>query len=504
MYYFVNESIVELNSGIEHAEFDRLRLFKHMGTQAKIVLRNWNRNANRNILAEHQDPHDFIGMWDYLQEALDVPRKIVHLDDLNFPKSYLWHRENDFADIYDGDWKIATVRFRGGEVGVVDYVQYLDSFGNTSRIDFYDYRGFRSLTQFYDRNDKVSTEEMYTPDGKRVYESYYRHDEKGNVVNSQLKVIDFHGQDLEFGGLDEMFRWFLDMLNEQDGGDSTFISDRRFGLDWSVANMQSKAHKYIMFHNTHMMDPLDQVHSELNNAYEIPLVTSPEKLDGIIVLTPQQKKDVIERWAPKTKVLVIPPAIVFDEQLNLPHLPYSMRSPHDIIAVARRYPEKRLDHLIKAVNIVRRDVPDVTLNIHGYGDGKTNLELDELIKTLGLQDTVFTHDYTDNLNAVYNRAAVSASSSITEGLPLALVESEAHGLPIVAYDINYGPRDIITDGANGYLVPQGDIEALAERLKKVLTLSAEDWTKMSDAAYKAAKDDFSEASLWKKWGQVVQ
>lgn len=503
MYYFVNENIVELNSGIEHAEFNRLKLFKRNHTPAKIILKDWNRNLHRNIKHEGQDSADFISMWDYLQDALNVPRKPLHLDDLGFPKSYLWERKNDFANIYDGDRQVAHIRFLGGEIGVVDYVQFLDDFGNTTRIEYYDWRGFKSLVQFYDRNDRVSVEEMYNPKGKRVYESYYRKNKDGKVENTQLKVLDFDGQDLAFSNLNELFRWFLDVLNTKDGGNSTFISDRRFGNDWAVANMKTPAKKYIMFHNTHMMDPNDQIHSELNNAYEIPLVTQSSKLTGIIVLTTQQRDDVIERWHPKTDVLVIPPAIIFNEQLDLPHVPYLLRKHHTIIAVARRYPEKRLDHLIKAVNIIKRTVPDVQLNIHGYGDGKTNKELDKLVKELNLKETVHFFDYTNDLSGAYNQAAVSASSSLTEGLPLALVESEAHGLPLVSYDINYGPRDIIHPNQNGYLVPSGDIEGLADKLKFVLNADKDQWNKMSEASYKFAQADFSETTLWKKWSQVV-
>src|SRR5690606_21339655 len=59
-------------------------------------------------------------------------------------------------------------------------------------------------------------------------------------------------------------------------------------------------------------------------------------------------------------------------------------------------------------------------------------------------------------------------SSTYEGQPLAILEALMQGVPVVAYDINYGPRDMIEHDVNGLLVPAGDIDALTDALAHVL------------------------------------
>ncbi len=54
-------------------------------------------------------------------------------------------------------------------------------------------------------------------------------------------------------------------------------------------------------------------------------------------------------------------------------------------------------------------------------------------------------------------------TSSFEGYPLATLESMSRGCPVVSYDIRYGPREQISDGVDGFLVPPGDIELLAQR-----------------------------------------
>lgn len=505
MFYFVNGTIVELNAGIEHAEFNRIKLFKQAGVPAKILTRYWNRNLYANIANEKQDPDDFLNMWDVLQSAENIQRKEVRVDDLNIPTEYIWDRQNDFTDIWDGDQHIMHIQFRGGLVGIVDYVQYLDQFGNTDRIDYYDWRGFKSLTQFYDRLDQLSVEEYYTPEGQRVAEMYYKPDGKDALVQTLIQIDNWNGKTLVFENLDELFAWFLDEINQRDGGNDSFISDQRWDFDTALVNMKTKAHRYAWFHSQHMLDPYDQVNSEFNNAYDTPLISHRDDFDGIIVMTEQQKKDIITRFGyPADKLFVISPTFVDQELLDLPRIPYLARQKHSVIAVARRSPEKNVDEIIKAFSMVHQKITDATLDVYGYGPKETIDELNELVSSLSLEQAVTFHNYTVDLDAVYNRAAVSVLASKMEGFGMALVESEAHGVPIVSYDTNYGPREVIHDGQNGYIVPVLDTAALAERISQVLTASPEAWQQLSDNAYIAADTEYSSSAVWQKWQPLIQ
>jgi glycosyltransferase involved in cell wall biosynthesis len=72
------------------------------------------------------------------------------------------------------------------------------------------------------------------------------------------------------------------------------------------------------------------------------------------------------------------------------------------------------------------------------------------------------------MDAVYRSASIVAMSSRYEGLPMILLEAQAYGLPIVSFACKCGPADVVTDGVDGYLVPEGDAECLADKLVKLM------------------------------------
>ena len=90
-------------------------------------------------------------------------------------------------------------------------------------------------------------------------------------------------------------------------------------------------------------------------------------------------------------------------------------------------------------------------------------------------------------------------SSHYEGLPMVLIEAMSCGLPGVCFDFRCGPKDMIIDGKNGLLVPEGDVQALAramERLMRNETLR----TAMSTEARKVVAD-YSEEKVMEQWNR---
>ena len=65
-------------------------------------------------------------------------------------------------------------------------------------------------------------------------------------------------------------------------------------------------------------------------------------------------------------------------------------------------------------------------------------------------------------------ACVTWLTSASEGFPLSILESMSRGVPMVSFDIPYGPADLIVNGRNGFLVPARDVEALAARTVQVM------------------------------------
>ena len=87
-------------------------------------------------------------------------------------------------------------------------------------------------------------------------------------------------------------------------------------------------------------------------------------------------------------------------------------------------------------------------------------------------------------------------TSSFEGYPLSTLESMSRGCPVVSYDIKYGPREQISDGVEGFLVPAGDVELLAQRVIELLR-SPELVRRMSAAARRQRRALRAAASSWR-------
>lgn len=128
---------------------------------------------------------------------------------------------------------------------------------------------------------------------------------------------------------------------------------------------------------------------------------------------------------------------------------------------------KCIEHLLEACNIVFEKLPDARLVVAGSGD-----HLDALVKTAvsigiaGRTDFIGHVGEKDKVDML-QKAHVVANPSSKEGWGVTVIESNACGTPVVASDVP-GLRDAVVDGETGFLVPHGDIEALAGRILEVL------------------------------------
>ncbi len=131
---------------------------------------------------------------------------------------------------------------------------------------------------------------------------------------------------------------------------------------------------------------------------------------------------------------------------------------------------KPIDECIKAFCRIKDAFPDVDYLIYGLGAGQSDLE--DLIARLGCGDRVKLAGYTTDPADVFQRAIASVYPTMTEGFGLSILEALSAGCPVISYDVNYGPREMITTGQNGELVAPHDIGAIADAMTRVLSQPA--------------------------------
>lgn len=167
-----------------------------------------------------------------------------------------------------------------------------------------------------------------------------------------------------------------------------------------------------------------------------------------------------------------------------------------VIAVGRLTFQKGFDSLIRAWSILHAHYPEWHLDI--YGVGKLRSALQAQIDRAALQDCVHLCGNSPDMPQRYAEHSIAVMSSHYEGLPLALIEAAGCGLPLVSYDCECGPSEIIQDGHNGFLVPRvGDHEALAQALMRLMA-DAELRRSMGMAAARSLQA-FSHEAVMASW-----
>ncbi|WP_163997878.1 glycosyltransferase [Pyxidicoccus caerfyrddinensis] len=137
-----------------------------------------------------------------------------------------------------------------------------------------------------------------------------------------------------------------------------------------------------------------------------------------------------------------------------------------VVGVGRLENQKAFDVLIRAHALQRAAGSDHHLLI--VGDGSLAGELKALVKSLGVESSVFFPGFVANPHALMRRAAVFAMSSRFEGLPMVMLEALALGCPVVSTDCPSGPAEVLEHGKHGLMVPMEDPQALANALDRVV------------------------------------
>lgn len=211
------------------------------------------------------------------------------------------------------------------------------------------------------------------------------------------------------------------------------------------------------------------------------------RFDKFVVLTNEDRG----YWGKLPNICVIPNAAMFVADR------YSDVSNKRVIAVGRLDYQKGFDRLIQAWEIVYKSgkYNDWRLDIFGQGEWKEMLQ--GMIDERGLNSSAFINKPTKNIGKEYAESAMLVMSSNYEGFPMVMIEAMACGLPVVAFDFKCGPKDIISDGENGLIIRNGDIEALAEGMMRLME-DTENRKRMSLNARKIV-DTYSEKAVMDKW-----
>lgn len=186
------------------------------------------------------------------------------------------------------------------------------------------------------------------------------------------------------------------------------------------------------------------------------------RLDALAVLTEADATDYRARYPDAAdRIRHLPNALPWP----IPEVP----APLDVkvvVTAGRLDVNKGHARMIRAFAPVAERHPEWQLHI--YGAGSEDRAIEGLIDELGLVGRVRLMGYTLDLRGVLSQASVYALASYSESFSMSLIEAMSVGLPPVAMDCPRGPREIVDDGVNGFLVPDDDGEAFTAALLRLV------------------------------------
>ena len=171
-----------------------------------------------------------------------------------------------------------------------------------------------------------------------------------------------------------------------------------------------------------------------------------------------------------------------------------------ILNVGNLYPVKGQLHLLRAFALTHMVSPDAVLSIFGRGAMETELRSE--IQKLGLQKHVFLHGFREDIDDLLGASDLFVLSSLSEGLPLSLLEAMASGVPVIATDVG-GIAEIVFPGKTGTLVPAGKEVPLAEALTRAIS-NPDEGHAMAENASRLLEEYFSLKVLCEKYEAVYK
>lgn len=165
------------------------------------------------------------------------------------------------------------------------------------------------------------------------------------------------------------------------------------------------------------------------------------------------------------------------------------------IAIGRLSEQKNFAALIDIWKRVNERHPDWHLDI--IGDGPLHDDLQRQIDDNALSTAITLQPFTERISEEYDTADILLMTSLYEGLPMTLIEAQTHGLPIVAFDCDYGPRDVITHGEDGYLIAPGDNNAFTDAVSRLICNDTMRTAMGNEALSSASR--FSKERIIRQW-----
>lgn len=488
-------------NGLYISSLRRAELFRqHLQLSVRFITHQYQSDI-RHICETHMasgqvSEIEVINLYDYFQEIdRTLPAAGTALPDFDSAMRLVKVRDCNDVRVFAG-----TERIMYCGIDATGSLRYVNHFlgDKKARRDRFDTQGFLSRTEFLDTvsglahtivyyrpdHTPAMTELFKISDGKAVLQCVHLQNRAGHVTGrftSRDALVEFFVRCV----VGSAPKPAVCIFDKRDDYHTCFRKDRLAHKAWQGVSL------WTVEHNNHISRPGGR-HWQTPRMFQV--VFSPENhFDRIIVLTEQQKKDILQVQDAQN-VHVIPHAVPYAAPLDTA----AACDPCKILFVGRLVQDKQPHKALDALEQILETVPQATL--HMYGKGPLEEELKARAEASMGQSVIF-HGYCQDMRPVFASAAVMMQTSLREGFPLVILESLSSGCPVAAFDCKYGPAAMIEDGVNGFLIPQDDCHTLARRITTVL--QSRQLRESLSANAKKGVQCFSQTVVAAQWAKLL-
>lgn len=216
--------------------------------------------------------------------------------------------------------------------------------------------------------------------------------------------------------------------------------------------------------------------------------------DAVVLQTNSQLDNVPQKVRKRSTVIANP----VSETALLKNKDYIYQdSCRKIVMFGRLEPQKNYPMVFDAIKIVKEKYLDVSVDV--FGKGSIQDKLTELLKTNNIEGNISLKGWTQNTMEECLNHDIFVLSSNFEGMPNALMEAMAVGLPSISTDCPTGPSDLITDGENGFLVKVNDREELAEKILEIMDMTLQQRKQLGTNAHRTIKEGYNKEVIVDNW-----
>lgn len=258
----------------------------------------------------------------------------------------------------------------------------------------------------------------------------------------------------------------------------------------SLLRHKGQAKLVIESHSMYMMTYAEPTRNPIKLFLNSMAFRAYRKADMLVTLTHGDAED----WRTKNhnnSIQIIPNVVNLNQKGK-----YSNQSSKRVIFVGRFAKQKGIPYLIEIWKIVQGKHPDWSLEF--YGDGEEKEKYVPLMASLNIN----LHTPTRHIHEEYCNSSIFILTSLCESFGLVIPEAMSCGLPVVSFDCPYGPKDIISEGKDGFLIPQFNVNLFAEKINYLIE-NEDVRMKMGQAAINSSQR-YAADIIMPKWKELFE